>query len=79
MYKRQEIMAERGTVANPAVATSAYYTPATPAVVPPVTSSAVSYTHLDVYKRQGIRYCRSLDAGQETLSGKKLLPKGYEL
>ena len=42
-----EIMAERGTVANPAVATSAYYTPATPAVVPPVTSSAVSYTHLD--------------------------------
>ena len=27
----------------------------------------------------GIRYCRSLDAGQETLSGKKLLPKGYEL
>ena len=36
-----EIMAERGTVANPAVATSAYYTPATPAVVPPVTSSVL--------------------------------------
>ena len=43
-----EIMAERGTVANPAVATSAYYTPATPAVVPPVTSSVPTIIHPSV-------------------------------
>ena len=43
-----EIMAERGTVANPAVATSTYYAPVTPAVVPPVTSSVPTIIHPSV-------------------------------
>ena len=43
-----EIMAERGTVANPAVAASAYYTPATSTVVPPVTSSVPTIIHPSV-------------------------------
>ena len=43
-----EIMAERGTVSNPTVATSTYYAPVTPAVVPPVTSSVPTIIHPSV-------------------------------
>ena len=43
-----EIMTERGAVAGPAVAAAAYYTPARPAVVPPVTSGVPTIIHPSV-------------------------------
>ena len=30
-------------------------------------TQAVSYTHLDVYKRQGLRFVRELEQGKETV------------
>ena len=61
MCIRDRIMTERATMGNQGATPTAYYASA-PAVVASVPAAGVptiipvSYTHLDVYKRQGI-YC----------------------
>ena len=37
----------------------------------------VSYTHLDVYKRQAIEYSMSVDFGEDRLRGKGSLPETF--
>ena len=42
-----------------------------------ITSKTVSYTHLDVYKRQVVEDSRPIDFGEDRLRGKGSLPATF--